>query len=163
MENAPLTSTNAHGRHRSLRKRRGRAKVKLQPELTPMIDVTFLLLLFFLLTMRFQQAEGQLPADLPRPEAAAVAATVPLEPVRVTLDVDDAGALAIHISQVDVSVETWGQLYAALVQVRDRFDSDEIPIIVAPGPQASWEQALNAYNEARRARFRNIAFGESSP
>ena len=35
-------------------------------ELTPMIDVTFLLLVFFLLTLRFKTLEGKLEATLPR-------------------------------------------------------------------------------------------------
>ena len=47
------------------RKKRKREEAKLQPPLTPMIDVTFLLLLYFLLTSTFRKDEGQIPGTLP--------------------------------------------------------------------------------------------------
>jgi biopolymer transport protein ExbD len=40
--------------HVSQRTKRGRLKPKMAPPLTPMIDVTFLLLLYFLLTINFR-------------------------------------------------------------------------------------------------------------
>ena len=42
--------------YESARKKRARPKAKMQPPLTPMIDVTFQLLLFFLLSFTFRQA-----------------------------------------------------------------------------------------------------------
>jgi len=47
------------------RKRREKPKVKMQPPMTPMIDVTFQLLLFFLLTCEFRETEGNIPGTLP--------------------------------------------------------------------------------------------------
>lgn len=41
-----------------------RKRKSFQPPLTPMIDVTFLLLLFFILTFTFRQMEGQLPGAI---------------------------------------------------------------------------------------------------
>ena len=35
-------------------------------EMTPMIDVTFLLLIFFIVTLNFRTLEGRLDANLPK-------------------------------------------------------------------------------------------------
>lgn len=58
--------------------------------LTSMIDVTFLLLIFFLCTLRFKSLEGKLASELPRDAGQATSAT-PLEPIRVHLLVVDPG------------------------------------------------------------------------
>ena len=46
-----------------------RKRKSFQPPLTPMIDVTFLLLVFFILTSTFRQMEGQLPGAITSPRA----------------------------------------------------------------------------------------------
>lgn len=152
------------GRYRSVRKKRPRPELRLQPPLTPMIDVTFQLLLFFLLTMEFRQAEGQLPADLPRLGGATAAAVVPLEPVWIHLSPssDPDGQLRIDISQYHLSMSTWGQLHTRLVQLRSQLGTDDVPVIIEPGDGVSWGDALNAFNEVRRARFTDIAFAGRS-
>ena len=47
------------------RKTRSKTSAKMQPPLTPMIDVTFQLLLFFILTFTFRESEGLIPGTLP--------------------------------------------------------------------------------------------------
>ena len=42
------------------------AEEEYKMEMTPMIDVTFLLLIFFLLTIKFKVLEGKLAAYLPK-------------------------------------------------------------------------------------------------
>jgi len=144
-------------RLRAARGARRRPRGRLQPPLTPMIDVTFQLLLFFLLTMRFAPPEGQLPADLPRAESSA-AAVAPLEPVRVDVARTDAG-LRIDISRYHLAVDSFAALHEALVDLRERFGSGDPPVVIVPAAGATWADALNAHNEARRAGFAHIAFG----
>ncbi len=156
MADSERTAPDAVDRLRSARAARRRPPRRMQPLLTPMIDVTFQLLLFFLLTMRFAKPEGQLPADLPRlaPSPAAVA---PLEPVRVSLVRTDAG-LRMDISRYHLTAESFAALHEALAGLRERFGSSDVPVIIAPGDGVTWADALNAFNEARRARFTDIAF-----
>ncbi len=59
-------------------------------EMTPMIDVTFLLLVFFMLTVRFQDLEGVLDAALPR-DAGSAAPSEPRERTDVRIAVVRAG------------------------------------------------------------------------
>jgi biopolymer transport protein ExbD len=46
--------------------RRKRPQAARQPDMTPMIDVTFLLLVFFIVTLNIRQLEGRLDAALPK-------------------------------------------------------------------------------------------------
>ena len=59
-------------------------------EMTPMIDVTFLLLVFFLCTLQFKTLDAKLAAHLPR-EGGAGDRLEPLERVTVALRVVDPG------------------------------------------------------------------------
>ena len=58
--------------------------------MTPMIDVTFLLLVFFMLTVRFQELEGVLGAAMPR-DVGESRAHEPLERTDVRISVLNAG------------------------------------------------------------------------
>ncbi len=53
------------------------ATEEVEMEMTPMIDVTFLLLIFFMCTIKFKTLEGKLGAYLPKGEGVA---PVPSEP-----------------------------------------------------------------------------------
>ncbi len=58
--------------------------------MTPMIDVVFQLLIFFMLSMNFKEAEGKLLATLPRHGTAALPESNPLlQEVRVVLCAGD--------------------------------------------------------------------------
>ncbi len=60
-------------------------------QMTPMIDVTFQLLVFFLCTLRFQTLEGKLSAHLPRAVGSGAVAAGPLEKVGVRIEVAEEG------------------------------------------------------------------------
>ena len=62
-------------------------------EMTPMIDVTFLLLVFFLCTLRFKSFEGKLTAYLPKDVGLARVPAQPIEPITAVLRVTNAGEL----------------------------------------------------------------------
>lgn len=59
----------------------------LKPDLTPMIDVTFLILIFFLLTLQFTDLEGKLESRLPKGVGVNPDAAEPVERARVTIEV----------------------------------------------------------------------------
>lgn len=56
-------------------------------EMTPMIDVTFLLLIFFLATLRFKTLDGRLAAYLPPEGVAPSALTEPRTPLDLVIEV----------------------------------------------------------------------------
>lgn len=56
-------------------------------EMTPMIDVTFLLLIFFMCTIKFKTLEGKLSAYLPKDVGSATSDSEPVEKVEIKLTV----------------------------------------------------------------------------
>jgi biopolymer transport protein ExbD len=60
--------------------------------LTPLIDVVFLLLIFFLVATRFAQDDRELPVQLP---SAASAMPMTVEPTELVVNVDAAGQYMI--------------------------------------------------------------------
>ncbi|MDA1264761.1 MAG: biopolymer transporter ExbD, partial [Planctomycetota bacterium] len=61
-------------------------------EMTSMIDVTFLLLIFFMCTLRFKDLEGLLAAHLPKDVGLSRADAERAEPVEIVLRVVEAGS-----------------------------------------------------------------------
>ncbi len=56
-------------------------------DMTPMIDVTFLLLIFFMCTLKFKTLEGKLAAYLPKDVGVNSSDDPPIEKVEITLRV----------------------------------------------------------------------------
>ncbi len=56
-------------------------------EMTPMIDVTFLLLIFFMCTLKFKTLEGKLAAYLPKDVGVNQTDAVPIEKVEILVQV----------------------------------------------------------------------------
>lgn len=64
---------------------------KCDLEMTPMIDVTFLLLIFFMCTLKFKTLEGKLAAYLPKDVGVNTTQAEPIEKVDITLKVRSSG------------------------------------------------------------------------
>ncbi|QDU85657.1 Biopolymer transport protein ExbD/TolR [Planctomycetes bacterium Pla163] len=60
---------------------------KADMEMTPMIDVTFLLLIFFMCTIKFKKLEGKLAAYLPKDIGQNTTQVDPVEKLDIRLDV----------------------------------------------------------------------------
>ncbi|MGB0953930.1 MAG: biopolymer transporter ExbD [Planctomycetota bacterium] len=66
---------------------------ELKPDMTPMIDVTFLLLIFFIVTLKFKVLEGRLDAALPKDRGTNTSQAEEIEKVDIMLFVADPGEL----------------------------------------------------------------------
>ena len=82
----------------ALQIKKGRALDSLN--LTPLIDVVFLLLIFFLVATRFAQDDRELPVQLP---SAASAVPMTAEPTELVINVDATGQYMILGEQVSLS------------------------------------------------------------
>ena len=54
-------------------------------DMTPMIDIVFQLLIFFMLTMQFQEVEGKMLSQLPKNKGPVSGPSTPTEEVRLTV------------------------------------------------------------------------------
>ncbi|MBN1344987.1 MAG: biopolymer transporter ExbD [Phycisphaerae bacterium] len=133
-----------------------------QPNLTPMIDVVFNLLIFFLCTGNFNQPEGLLPSRLPKHHGVTSGDELPTTPIRVILRQYGSGEhdYTIQIEQRAERPNDFRELAEALEALRESpaFSADSQVIIVADG-NVRWDHLVNAFNAALVARFKNISFG----
>ena len=71
---------------------RSRKKLgQIKMEFTPMIDVVFLLLIFFMCTLKFKTLEGKLSAYLPKDVGVNTSQAEPIEKVEIMLQVIEEG------------------------------------------------------------------------
>lgn len=149
----------------SQRRRQARRKSwTMSLNLTPMIDMVFLLLFFFLVVSRFGAREGLLPTQIPA-RSAAVAAEVPRTPLRVRLTAEAGNPLACRatIDRFNEAPIPMSELAGALRRIRDLdvgFDSD-VPVHLVAGDDIAWDHVVNAYNAAYAAEFKRIYFAGS--
>lgn len=152
----------------SEKRRTRRRSVIGQVNLAPMLDVMFNLLMFFLVATSFRLPERLLAAQIPATTGiAAQAAAVPLVPIKIYLEpAADGISTMIRVSsalQTDVTtltiVEDFNDLFLLLDQLRNRPGiTDKTPLIIAARDRTSWDQVVNAYNAAVRARFVRVVF-----
>jgi len=145
------------------RKKRPKPSVKMQPPLTPMIDVTFQLLLFFLLTFTFREAEGLIPGTLPQGDLAAAAA-VDAPPIYIVVRPSPGDTLGAvyEVRGEHMQIREAERLYQLLLGRREVAGSTRSPVVIQPRADVRWEHVVNAFNQAVRAKYKKIGFASSS-
>jgi biopolymer transport protein ExbD len=147
--------------HKYMRPADGKPKAaSSRASLTPMIDVTFLLLLFFLLTFTFRRAEGGLPGSLPQ-----LGEYPPPPVVMTTVVISSAGSDRTEaVFEIDGSLTplTSGeQLYLALVRRRSLLGDAAEKAMIMPSGDVRWQHVVEAHNQLLRAKFPAIGFAQS--
>jgi len=151
------------GRARTRAGRRPPTGLSITVNLAPMIDMTFLLLIFFLVTTTFERAEGLLSARFP-PTRGAAAVDLPLTPIVIRLAKTGPGheEFSITIDYFDVLPANFEELSAALREIQQKpgFDT-ETPVVIVAGDDVPWDHVVGCWNAALRASCRKVAFAAS--
>lgn len=130
--------------------------------LAPMIDVTFLLLIFFLVTTTFERAEGILTSDLPD-VSGAQAVPLPLSPIVLRLTQTGPGhdEYAITIDGFDSAPKTTKDLSHFLREIQQQpgFDA-QTPVVIVAQNEVRWDHIVACWNAALNANCERIAFGQ---
>jgi len=135
----------------------------LEIKMTPMIDVVFLLLVFFIWTSSFQIVERVLPSNVTA--ISGTDSTPQDQPPPPEEDFDKvvirlrqrAGRLTWRINDVEV---------AGMRQMRERLDAiakikQDVPVILHPDPDVALGDVINVYDITRLAGFQQIQFAAS--
>ena len=139
--------------------RRGPVDVKM----TPMIDVVFLLLVFFIWTASFQIVEYVLPSHL-----LAIAGSEATDTSTVPPPETDFDEIIVRILwtgsaatwQVnDVPMTSLGQVKAALERIAQI--KRDAPLILHPDPDVPLGDVIDVYDISRLAGFEKIQFAVS--
>ena len=140
--------------------RKARPVSPITLNLAPMIDVTFLLLIFFVVTTTFKRAEGIFAAHLPKDIGAPMVA-LPISPivVRVSQPVPDSDEYQIRIDNFTRAPQSFGELARFLTDVQGNPGFDrKTPVVVFPTSEVRWDHVVNCWNAAVRAKCENITF-----
>jgi biopolymer transport protein ExbD len=151
------------------REPRGVARTRMGLNLAAMIDVVFLLLIFFMVATRFKLGEEIYRLDLPERGEAVAADPFQLdeEPLRISITSHGREAYRIELDGPYDRPRTFAELHQFLLDRQIRpghpeglFPPDH-PIIVQPSATTRWEHAISVFNAAVRARYTNISFAET--
>ncbi len=111
--------------------------------LTPLIDVVFLLLIFFLVATKFEEEERSMEVALPQ---ASTAQPLTAKPSEIFVNVDAQGHYFIGTRQL-----TADGLFAEFQQAFVR--NPRTPVIVRADKACSWQHVVQAMDLNRKAGF----------
>ena len=130
----------------------------LSVTMTPMIDVVFLLLVFFVWTASFQVIERSLPSSLLSAPGSGAASQIDPELAdfdRVVIQVDwQGGRPAWQINDRPVAaLDQVRQTLAAIAAIQTR-----VPVVIDAGPNVPLGHVIDVYDLARLEGFGEVQF-----
>ena len=137
-----------------------RENATMNTSMTPLIDVVFLLLIFFLWTSGFQVAEYLLPSELSTTLGAAPEDSVLPPPPEADFDeivirlMGNADQVSWQVN--DVPVATPAEIYTQLETIASIVA--DAPVIIHPDPGIPLGFVMDAYDYARAAGFDQIQY-----
>jgi len=156
-------------RRKSIRKN-GEA---VETDMTPMIDVVFLLIIFFL-CIDFKVLEAKLPTYLPKDKGGRNTYVEPQDDLRLKIVCDAVGqpvwrpgrtthrlvGHVVHYQLETTKCRDLDALRTALQEIRTS-RPDDIPVVVEPGPGVVYGDVARAVDTVAAVGFAKIHFGGS--
>lgn len=122
-------------------------KRELTINLTPLIDVVFLLLIFFMVSTSFTR-ETQIELELPK----ATGELLDIKPEMLEISVDASGNFYVNQQPlINSQIET---VQKAIVEVSKGDTS--LPLIISADAKAPYQSVITAMDAAGKEGFRNI-------
>jgi biopolymer transport protein ExbD len=124
-------------------------------QIAPMVDVVFVLLLFFMASAGSQVVERELNISLPSGRGAKAAGP---PPTPVIIDISPEGVVSMNNKVFDTPAsKEMPELRARLKENIDRF-GDKDPVIIRPAENARQERIIDVLNSAAAAGVKNLTF-----
>ncbi|MEZ6133834.1 MAG: biopolymer transporter ExbD [Pirellulaceae bacterium] len=136
-----------------------RPRRPLEIMMTPMIDVIFLLLVFFLATSSFQLIEQLMPSGLSQLSSpTGNSAQAPPEP---TQDQLDQVIVKLEHTEAGTIANLNGARLAELAHLRPRLQAisearPDVPVVIDPDPEVQAREVITAYDWARMAGLSRV-------
>ncbi len=154
------------------RRRRRRPAGDIGLNLTSMIDVVFLLLVYFMVATEFRSGEEVYKLDLPERDGAAASDPFEIDDEPLRIEVRSRGPVGDDPSLAAAGIAVPGpypqpmdfrELRTLLEELlvggpRGLFPRDH-PVVVDPVGSTRWQHALAAFNAAAAAGYENVTFG----
>lgn len=124
-------------------------------QIAPMVDVVFVLLLFFMASAGSQVVERELNISLPSGRGAKAAGP---PPTPVIIDISAEGVVSMNNKVFDTPTsKEMPELRARLKENIERF-GDKDPVIIRPADSARQERIIDVLNSAASAGVKNLTF-----
>lgn len=140
--------------------------------LTSMIDVVFLLLIYFVTTASFAHAEGIIIARMPE-TAGSDLTEIPQPPdaelpLKISLTSSGANAYRINLDSYPAAPVSFDALAGLLTQLRydaaanpnGVYKADH-PIVIQADGKVRWQHVTNAFNATVAAKYTNVRFEQT--
>ncbi|MDX1565224.1 MAG: biopolymer transporter ExbD [Phycisphaeraceae bacterium] len=125
---------------------------KIQPlKATALLDVCFLLLIFFLVTASFSPDEGILV--MPMIGQTTSGDSPPVVGPEIHLQSAGSRRVQILIKGEVAPLSGFGELYRRLVRLNQSVYGPASPATIHAESEVSWQSVLDAVNQAKAARF----------
>ncbi len=127
-------------------------------QIAPMVDVVFVLMLFFMANAGMQVTEQELGINLPGGSSRSAPRSGP-GPTPIIIDISGDG-------QVSMNNNTYGGpadkrlngLRETLKSMFEQFGSED-PVIIRPKPETNHERIMDVLNAAGASGVKNLSFG----
>jgi len=124
-------------------------------QIAPMVDVVFVLMLFFMASAGMQVVEMELGINLPSGQGRSANA-VPTTPIIIEISAD--GAVTMNNNPYgDPTDKTLQRLRDWLKNAIDKF-GDKDPVIIRPNSDTRHERVIDVLNAAAAAKVKNLTF-----
>jgi len=133
-----------------------------------MIDVVFLLLIYFIVTASFAVDEGIITANLPRGQAM-VTPEQKFKDLNIRLASSGGIDCQISLEGLGRRPKNFRQLVQVLEEIqndpsRNRFGNypPDNPVVIKPDGPVRWQHVVDAFNAAVKARYSKVSFAQAA-
>ena len=131
---------------------------EIKVDMTPMIDVTFLLLIFFMCTLHFKSLEGMLASYLPKDQGvfSVPVKSNPQEPIHIKLLRSNENTTILWVGaskfQKEDKFDRLYNLVKAIVSKSVIQKKAGIPIIIDPEINVTFQDVISTLNVCRKVQ-----------
>ncbi|MFT5468029.1 MAG: biopolymer transport protein ExbD [Verrucomicrobiales bacterium] len=122
-------------------------------QLAPMIDVVFLLLIFFIVSWNFARFEAEIDISVPNAETAEV---TPRAPGEIIINVNKTGDVKINGTLMSTE-----QLLERLLRLSKKFPNQ--PVILRGDKETAFTHVMKVLDTCQKAGIWNVAFAAEKP
>lgn len=136
-------------------------QVKLELQIAPLIDVVFLLLIYFMVTASLVKKEGDisfiLPASVPQTEVVSV-------PIEVQIEIDADGTIVIEGMQFQKGDVLLNGMVTQIMGLRQMAASQKSPFFVTllPDNHARHRRIINVMDACAAAGVESLTFSKGT-
>lgn len=125
-------------------------------QITPMIDLILVLIVFFMTTVALKQVEMELGVNLPGTPglASTEAKTVPMN-----IEIDTDGSVNLNNELVGDPKDNELQKLRTMLKEQIKYFDNKIPVFILPQPDVPQQRVIDVLNACSAAKVKNISFG----